>query len=78
MAVRSVVEPCAVEIDFDADACTGHGRCYSLSPDLFEPDDYGHVVDVSGPVPEGKEDDAMRAAQNCPEQAIRVVEITSR
>lgn len=64
----------AVEIEFDVDACTGHGRCYSLSPDLFEPDDCGHALDASGPVPEAREQDAIRAAQNCPEQAIRILD----
>lgn len=62
-----------MEIAFDAEACTGHGRCYSLSPELFEPDDFGHCVDPSGPVPAGMEEAARRAAQNCPEQAIRIV-----
>ncbi len=66
--------PTRVEIEFDIDACTGHGRCYSLSPGLFEPDDFGHCVDPSGPVPDGMEADAVRAARNCPEQAIRIVD----
>ncbi len=63
-----------MKIEFDLDMCTGHGRCYSLVPDLFEPDDSGYVIDPSGPVPEGREGDAVRAAENCPERAIRIVE----
>ena len=28
----------------DADQCTGHGRCYSLAPQLLSPDDEGYVT----------------------------------
>ena len=35
----------------DGDACTGHGRCYSLAPDVFEPDDDGHSVVKVADVP---------------------------
>ena len=32
--------------------CQGHGRCYSLSPELFESDDYGNSVVIgTGEVP---------------------------
>lgn len=54
----------------DPDLCTGHGRCYTLAPDVFDADDYGHsvvrVADVSGEL----EEQAINAEQNCPEQAI--------
>ncbi len=62
-----------MKIEFDVDACTGHGRCYSLAPDVYEPDDVGYVVDPSGDVPSGLEDDARRGAGSCPEQAITIV-----
>ena len=53
------------------DKCMGHGRCYSLAPDLFEPDDYGNSVVVGdGTVPAGLEDKARLAEVNCPEHAI--------
>ena len=59
-----------MNIRLDHEACTGHGRCYSQSPALFEPDDYGvgQVIDES--VPPEREADARRAAASCPERAV--------
>ena len=54
----------------DADLCTGHGRCYSLAPEVFDANEVGHcavlVDDVSGAL----EAQAVTAEQNCPEGAI--------
>jgi ferredoxin len=54
----------------DPDRCTGHGRCYTLAPDVFDADEVGHckvlVDDVSGELAEH----AALGEQNCPEQAI--------
>lgn len=63
-----------MQIQFDPDACTGHGRCYSLAPEFYEADDDGHCVDPTGPVPAGLEDAARLGAENCPEGALTVVE----
>ncbi len=64
-----------VKVRIDAGLCQGHGRCYDLAPDLFGDDDegYGRVLG-DGVVPSHSEDDARRAALNCPEQAIRLPE----
>ncbi len=55
-----------------ADRCTGHGRCYTLAPDVFDADEAGHSVvlvhDVSGDL----EAQAVTAEQNCPEGAITI------
>lgn len=57
-------------VSVDADRCTGHGRCYTLAPDVFDADDVGHCVllveDVSGDL----EAQAAIGEQNCPESAI--------
>jgi ferredoxin len=56
-------------LEIDAARCTGHGRCYSLVPGLFDADEYGH-----GQLVESAEidpDQARKAVWNCPEQAIR-------
>jgi ferredoxin len=57
-------------VSVDADRCTGHGRCYSLAPEVFDADDVGHCVvlvdDVSGEL----ETQAKTGEQNCPEEAI--------
>ncbi len=57
-------------VSVDPDLCTGHGRCYSLAPDVFDADEVGHSIvlvdDVSGEL----EEHAAIGAQNCPESAI--------
>jgi ferredoxin len=66
-----------VKVQIDAALCQGHGRCYDLAPGLFGEDEegYGKVL-PDGVVPAGQEADARRAALNCPEHAIGVVEGT--
>lgn len=62
-----------MRITLDTEACQGHGRCYALSPALFDTDDDGYaVLLVDGEVPAGAEDAARLAADNCPEYAISV------
>lgn len=61
-----------MRVRVDSGACTGHGRCYSLAPDLFTADDVGHCVLLHEDVPEELEDQARIGVQNCPEQALSV------
>ena len=62
-----------MQLRIDEERCTGHGRCYSLAPDLFEPDDEGNGQVVGdGRVPPGQEDLARKAVANCPERAVIV------
>jgi ferredoxin len=62
-----------VKIIYDRAKCQGHGRCYSLAPEVFESDDEGYaVLLVTGDVPAELEDAARLAADNCPEYAITV------
>jgi ferredoxin len=58
------------EISIDADRCTGHGRCYSLAPDVFDADEVGHAIVLVGEVSGELEAQARTGEQNCPEQAI--------
>ena len=66
-----------VRVVIDDGRCQGHGRCWSLENQLFEPkDDLGHGAVIGG----GDELDdpdrlaaAWRAADACPERAISVV-----
>jgi ferredoxin len=57
-------------VDIDADRCVGHGRCYTLAPEVFDADEVGHsivhVAEVSGDL----EAQAVDAERNCPEGAI--------
>ena len=59
-----------MKISVDAEACSGCELCVSSCPDLFEMD--GDVakakVDV---VPDGGEECAKQAAEDCPVEAIK-------
>jgi ferredoxin len=62
-----------MRVILDNDKCQGHGRCYGLSPELFDTDDEGYaVLKVTGDVPAHLEEDARIAADNCPEYAITI------
>lgn len=58
----------------DTARCQGHGRCYDLAPDIFEPDERGRVgLAVTGELPPNLEPDAHIGVQNCPESALRLI-----
>jgi ferredoxin len=54
----------------DPDRCTGHGRCYTLAPGVFDADEAGHSVVLVEEVSGELEAQAVTGEQNCPEQAI--------
>jgi ferredoxin len=62
-----------LRIVIDEEACTGHGRCYTLAPAVFQPDDVGRSELVAPTVPPELEAAAETAAANCPERAITLV-----
>jgi ferredoxin len=59
-----------MRVTVDLDACTGHGRCYSLGPDVFGADDAGHCELLVEEVPPELEEQARAGERNCPEHAI--------
>lgn len=59
-----------MRIRLDQERCTGHGRCYSLAPTLFDSDDRGHSVVTRSDVPAELVDEARAAVENCPESAL--------
>jgi ferredoxin len=59
-----------MRIVLDEERCTGHGRCYSLAPELFDADDMGHSVVLHTEVPEGLEAKARLAIETCPEGCL--------
>lgn len=64
-----------MRVVIDPEACTGHGRCYSLAPEVFDCDDRGlGVVAVEGDLAEEHGKAARQAVANCPEQAISIVD----
>jgi ferredoxin len=55
----------------DTDKCTGHGRCYTLAPEVFGEDDEGNgTVILPGPLGEEQLKAAQLAEANCPESAV--------
>ena len=65
-----------MKLTVDAELCTGHGRCYTVAPDLLDYDDEG-FVSIKGQtieVPAGQEAAAREAAMSCPEGAITTSE----
>lgn len=63
-----------MRVEIDATKCQGHGRCYLLSPDVFDMDDEGMGI-VTETMPAAQHVGSVRTAvANCPEQAILVHE----
>ncbi len=57
-------------VSIDSDRCVGHGRCYSLAPEIYDSDDVGHSIVLVQDVTGDLEHQALVGAQNCPEEAI--------
>lgn len=63
-----------MRLKLDNNLCQGHGRCYTLSPELFDSDDEGYsVLTWTDEVPEELMDKARLAVNNCPENAIELI-----
>jgi ferredoxin len=63
-----------MKVIVDLGRCQGHGRCYDLAPDVFEPDERGHVeMTVHGALPAILQRDASVGVHNCPESALQLV-----
>ena len=61
-----------VRIEVDGEACTGHGRCYTLAAAVYDSDDDGYCATRERAVPPELEAEARRGAAACPERAITV------
>jgi ferredoxin len=55
-------------IDIDEAACSAHGDCTELAPEVFEVDDVARVI---GDAPDEL---VLAAAQACPSTAIRLLD----
>jgi ferredoxin len=53
-------------------ACSGHGLCAELLPELITLDEWGYPVIVGQPVPVRLAKEARRAVTNCPALALRL------
>ncbi len=66
-----------MKLSVRGDLCRGHGRCYTVAPDLLEDDDDEGYVTIRGEtidVPADQGDEARNAMGSCPEQAIQLLE----
>ena len=54
-------------------ACTGHGVCAELLPELIAADEWGYPVVDPRPVPVSLERDARKAVAACPALALKLV-----
>ena len=55
-------------------ACTGHGMCAELLPELIKLDPWGYPLLGDARVPRGLADHARRAAEACPTLALLIDE----
>jgi len=62
-----------MRIEVDPERCTGHGRCYTLAPEVYDADDDGYCATRSLEVPPELEQAALVGVRNCPERAITAV-----
>jgi len=54
-------------------ACTGHGVCAELLPELITLDEWGYPVIDPRPVPVALERDTRRAVAACPALALKLM-----
>ena len=63
-----------MQVRLDRDRCQGHGRCYTLAPDVFDEDEAGRCVLVVSTVPSEHHEAARRGVEACPEYALSIVD----
>ena len=56
----------------DPTACTGHGLCAELLPELVTLDEWGYPIVADRPVLRGLGREARRAVTDCPALALRL------
>jgi ferredoxin len=61
-----------LRVVIDYDRCTGHGRCFELSPEVFVDDDNGYGQVRDDELSPEHEPAVRRAIASCPERAISI------
>ena len=70
-----VAGPGLLRIHIDRERCQGHARCVAVASELFQLDAFGNAHEIGdGTVPPGLEAKVRRAAADCPELAIVIIE----
>jgi ferredoxin len=60
------------QLRVDPTACTGHGLCAELLPELITLDEWGYPILADQPVPRGLDREARRAVTDCPALALKL------
>ena len=64
-----------MKVVIDTELCQGHGRCFTMAPNLFSFDDLGSGVVIGDGTLNDETIGLARLAQlNCPEHAISIEE----
>ena len=65
-----------MHISVDGEQCVGHGRCYTVSPEVFEPDDEGFCAEqgIIRVISAGLEAAARAGGEACPAGAIAMTD----
>jgi ferredoxin len=63
-----------MRVRIDPERCSGHGRCYEVSPAVFTDDERGYGVVREEELDPGLLEDARRAVATCPERAISITD----
>ena len=64
-----------VQLRVDPVACTGHGACAELLPELITLDEWGYPIVADQPVPHGLRRAARRAVSSCPALALALTRV---
>lgn len=61
------------ELRVDPTACSGHGLCAELLPELITLDEWGYPIVAREPVPPSLDRHVRRAVTDCPALALRLL-----
>ena len=65
----------AKQLRVDPTACTGHGLCAELAPELVTLDEWGYPIVTDRLVPHGLDRTARRAVTDCPALALALTRV---
>jgi ferredoxin len=66
------------QLRLDPTACTGHGLCAGLLPELIELDEWGYPILLADAVPHRLLAHARRARDTCPTLALQLIKAGQR
>jgi ferredoxin len=72
MTHRNQSTPLTTKLGVNPVACSGHGLCAELLPELITLDEWGYPVIAGHPVPARLARQARRAVTDCPALALRL------